>query len=211
MTDPALDPQSSRRPRSTFPSEEPESRTIDPLELAAWLERNADRLTQRWLGGITRRNGRLDAQTREILEEFVEVLVSILPAFLGPYRDQVEPLWHQAAETYGSVAAKRGLAAGEVIEEFQLLREEIVRLFYDEPPVRNLDRLALRDVLRLNRVVDDGVTHASIGHTDVLFFALFQGTGAPESLSSEQAGQVREQLRAIRDEYRSVMELLEGR
>lgn len=151
----------------------------------------------------------MDDRTRELIEAFVGTLVSFLPAFLGPYREQVQPLWQQATETYGSVAAKRGLAAGEVIEEFQLLRAEILRLFYDDPPVRNLDRLPLRDVLRINRVVDEGVTHASVGHTDALFFALFQGTGAPESLSEEQAEGVHEQLRAAREEFREVMKLLD--
>lgn len=151
----------------------------------------------------------MDDRTRELVEAFIGTLVSFLPAFLGPYREQVQPLWQQATETYGSVAAKRGLAAGEVIEEFQLLRAEILRLFYDDPPVRNLDRLPLRDVLRINRVVDEGVTHASVGHTDALFFALFQGTGAPESLSEEQAEGVHEQLRAAREEFREVMKLLD--
>lgn len=151
----------------------------------------------------------MNERARDLLEAFTETLVSFLPAFLGPYKEQVEPIWQQATETYGSVAAKRGLAAGEVIEEFQLLREELLRLFYADPPVRSLDRLALRDVLRINRIVDDGVTHASVGHTDALFFALFQGSGAPESLSAEQAVEVREQLRLMRAEFREVMDLLD--
>lgn len=137
------------------------------------------------------------------------MLVEFLPAFLGPYREQVRPLWGQAAELYGSLAAMRGLAAGEVIEEFQLLREEMLRLFYDEPPVRESEDLSLRDALRVNRVVDDGVTHASVGHTDALFFALFQGSGVPRSLSGEQAVEVREQLATVRSEFRELMELLE--
>jgi len=76
--------------------------------------------------------------------------------------------------------------------------------------VRSLDRLPLRDVLRINRVLDQGVTHASVGHTDALFFALFQGTGAPESLSPEQVDEVEGHLRNLRREYREVMELLDG-
>lgn len=209
MTDSALDAQSTRRSRSHAPPDDRDASPIDPRQLARWLDRNGERLSARWLGGIRRRDGRMDDRTRELVEAFIGTLVSFLPAFLGPYREQVQPLWQQATETYGSVAAKRGLAAGEVIEEFQLLRAEILRLFYDDPPVRNLDRLPLRDVLRINRVVDEGVTHASVGHTDALFFALFQGTGAPESLSEEQAEGVHEQLRAAREEFREVMKLLD--
>ncbi len=209
MRDQVLDPTSSRRPRSPAAPEDATSSRIDPIELARWLDEHRGRLHGRWLGGVERRAGGLSAEVRSLLGDFLEVLVDFLPAFLGPYREQVRPLWGQAAELYGSLAAMRGLAAGEVIEEFQLLREEMLRLFYDEPPVRDLDRLALRDVLRVNRVVDDGVTHASVGHTDALFFALFQGSGVPETLSGEQAVEVREQLGTIRSEFRDLMELLE--
>lgn len=208
MREPLFDASSA--PRSRLPRHERDKKkNMDPVELARWLREHEDRLAGRWLTGVVSRHGELDSDIRELLGRFVRVLVPVLPAFLGPYRDQVEPLWIRAAELYGSVAAMRGLAAGEVIEEFQLLREELVRLFYDVPPVRDLDRLTLRDVLRLNRVVDLGVTHASVGHTDALFFALFQGSGVPSDLTDEQGEEVRDQLESIGTEFSDVMELLE--
>lgn len=208
MREPLFDARST--PRSRLPRPEHEKkRKIDPVELARWLREHEDRLADRWLTGIVGRHSELDPDVRELLGEFMKVLVPVLPAFLGPYRDQVEPLWVRAAELYGSVAAMRGLAAGEVIEEFQLLREELMRLFYDVPPVRDLDRLALREVLRVNRLVDLGVTYASVGHTDALFFALFQGSGVPTHLTDEQEEEVRDQLESIGTEFRDVMELLE--
>lgn len=207
MREPLLDPHSA--PRSRLRRPETDRKKVDPVELARWLREHESRLVERWLASVVSRHGTLAPDVRELLGEFMRVLVPVVPAYLGPYRDQVEPLWRQAAELYGSVAAMRGLAAGEVIEEFQHLREELVRLFYDAPPVRDLDRLTLRDVLRVSRIVDLGVTHASVGHTDALFFALFQGSGVPSSLSPEQELEVRSQLSAIEDEFREVMELLE--
>jgi len=209
MKDSVLDPTSARRLRPPSHSEETAPGRIDPVELARWLERHRAWLAERWLADLARRGMRPQGEGRTILEEFVPALVGFLPAFLGPYRDQVRPLWLQATELYGSLAAMRGLAAGEVVEEFQLLREQIVRLFYAQPPVRDLDRLSLRDVLQINRVVDDGVAHASVGHTDALFFALFQGSGVPSALSGDQAGKVREQLATIRGEFLDLMEMLE--
>ena len=181
------------------------------MELARWLRGHEERLRSRWVAGVSSRRDGLGPEVRDLLDEFVRVLLPFLPAFLGPYREQVEPLWQRTAELYGSVAAMRGLAAGEVIEEFQLLREELIRLFFDEPPVRELDRLTLRDVLRVNRILDLGVTHASVGHTDDLFFALFQGSGVPHSLSDQQAREVRAQLDGVAGEFRDVMRILEER
>jgi len=46
-----------------------------------------------------------------------------------------------------------------------------------------------------------------VGHTDALFFALFQGSGVPERLSDDVRYEIRNQLEAIRhslDEVRAV-------
>jgi len=123
----------------------------------------------------------------------------------------VEPIWVQAAELYGSMAAKRGLAAGEVIEEFQILRDAVIRFLYAEPPVVGPLRISLRDLLRVNRFVDRGVTQASVGHTDALFFALINGTGVSEGLTDENVTVVREQLDMIREELRQVERALGSR
>lgn len=144
------------------------------------------------------------------MRRFVDLFVTMLPANLGPYREQVEPLWLQASELFGQVAAQRGLAAGEVIEEFQILREALIRLLYAEPPTVGGARVSLRDILRLNGIVDRGVTQASVGHTDALFFALFQGSGVAESLDEELLAEIDDQLETVAREYRSVMGALRG-
>lgn len=136
----------------------------------------------------------------ELLAGFLDLFLGVLPLTLGPLRSPAETLWVQTAELFGSFAAQRGLAAGEVIEEFQILREAVIRLLWASPPVDEPSRVALREVLRLNRVIDRGVTHASVGHTDVLFFALFQGSGVPETLTDDLRYEIREQLRALESE-----------
>lgn len=186
-------------------------RKLKPVELSVWVEMRLARITQRWLREV---QSRYDANTRGInglLEEFLGLLSCFLPGLIGPYRDQVEPLWIRCSTLFGAMAAKRGLAAGEVIEEFQLLREVVVRLLYQEPPLAGRARVSLRDLLRLNRAIDVGVTHASVGHTDALFFSLFEGSGVPDvPPTAELVAEIRSQLQAIRDELRAILGELPG-
>lgn len=186
----------------------PPKRHLDPHELAQWVEERSDRLRERWMDEIRARDGRWGEDLLKLTDEFFELFVGMLPVALGPYRHQVEPLWRQTAELYGSVGAMRGLAAGEVIEEFQFLREALLRFLYAEPPLEAVDRITLREILRLNRFVDRGVTHASIGHTDALFFALFRGNGVPDQPSPGVLAEVRDQLEGVRSELRDVQRLL---
>ena len=130
---------------------------------------------------------------------FCRGLVSFLPGMLGPYRTQIAPLWSECAELFGSVAARRGLSAGEVIEEFQILREVILRLLFERPPAPDRG-LHMRDVLQLNRAVDIGVTQASVGHTDLLFFNLVDGSGGPAPLGRDDMDEVVEQIRTLQEE-----------
>lgn len=133
----------------------------------------------------------------ELLGAFMDLFLKMLPALMGPYRDQLEPIWAQTGELMGSLACNRGLAAGEAVEEAQLVREAILRLLYQDPPKAVPGPLGLREVLRLNRALDQLVTHASVGHTDALFFALFQGSGVPERLSDELRYEIRAQLGSL--------------
>ena len=177
---------------------------LEPVELARWLEVRADRIRDRWLSDVQSRDSGWSPAVEALTIEFFDLFLDMLPHGLGPFKDQVEPIWVQTAELFGSMAAKRGLAAGEVIEEFQMLRDAVIRFLYAEPPVEGPLKISLRDLLRVNRFVDRGVTQASVGHTDALFFALFQGSGVPEYLDEEVTREVSEQLQAIKDELHSV-------
>jgi len=152
--------------------------------------------------------GGLDPDPKSLLGEFFDEFMILLPACMGPYRSQFEPVWRQCAELYGSVGAMRGLASGEIIDEFQIVREATIRLMFATPPSVRGTPLLMREILRLNRVIDRGVTFANVGHTDALFFALFKGSGAPKSLTDEQLQEVREQLEAIRKDTRRLLGLL---
>jgi hypothetical protein len=198
---------------TTTPSETPPAATpsIDPAELSRWLEDGAGPLGERWLASVRARDVSLGNGVEELLEGFFGVLLGLLPLTVGPMRAAAETLWVQVAELFGSLAAQRGLAAGEVIEEFQIIREALIRLLWASPPVDQPSSLALREVLRLNRVIDQGVTHASVGHTDALFFALFQGSGVPESLTDDARYELREQLQALETEVRHLQRALNGR
>jgi len=182
------------------------SRRINPVELAQWLEERLPRVTERWLREVQQRYDPRPGGINGLLKEFLTILPSFLPGMLGPHRDQVEPIWIRASELFGAVAARRGLAAGEVIEEFQILRECVIRVLYQDPPMKGRIRISLRDVLRLNRAIDAGVTHASVGHTDALFFALFQGSGIPDSPpTAELMVEIGSQLEALREELIDVV------
>ena len=205
----AADSRATRTATSYPPPEVPP--TIEPVELADWVESRLERIVKRWFQEMLRRDAFNNGQLADIMREFLELLVSFLPGLVGARRDQVDSTWAQAAELFGALAARRGLAAGEVVEEFQLLREAVIRLLYQDPPLGGRAPLSLREVLRLNRAIDRGVTHASVGHTDALFFSLFEGSGIPDAPPAEElVGEVRAQLEVIRRELRSRLGRLPG-
>jgi len=211
MRNVASDSPPSRSQPSSSSTSDPILRKLEPAELADWLEARLDRVSERWLSDVHARYDVRGSPVNGLLEEFLQSLVAFLPAVLGPYRVQVEPLWYRAAELFGAIAARRGLAAGEVIEEFQVLREAVIRILYQDPPLQGRVRLSLRDVLRLNRAIDDGVTHASVGHTDALFFSLFEGSGIPDTPPTEEmVEEVHAQLEELRDGLREILGRIPG-
>jgi hypothetical protein len=175
------------------------------MELATWLHERVGELQRLWSDELRARGTVQDTAVDGVVDLFVGQLVSILPFLLGPYRDEMEPLWVRTAELFGRVAAKRGLAAGEVIEEFHILRELVIRDLYRDPPLDGRLPLSLREILRLNRALDRGVTHASVGHTDAMFFQFFEAAGAAGARGDAGIAEEAEaQLGAIRDEFQEV-------
>ncbi len=187
------------------PGTGPSLAQLDAGEMQAWVVARSEKIVARWLSEVTKRLERRPQQLVDLLRDFYETFVSILPAILGPYRRRVRPVWQEAANLYGELAAERGLVAGEVIEEFQVLRVSLIRVLYAEPRMPPDVVPGMREVLRLNRLVDQGVTHASIGYTDSLVSALVAGPGVPESVTEELLTRVAEQLQAIRSEFRDIV------
>lgn len=202
-----------RRPSEDNPdpdadvSERDPGETTPAREFTRWLRRHTDEVARRWRAGIAQRADGLDAVSEALLARFLDLTLLLLPGCLGPLKAQFEPIFRRLAELYGSVGAMRGLAAGEVIEEWQLLRELLIRRVFAEPPDVGSPSLFLREILRLNRLVDRGVTYASVGHTDAMFFALFQGSGAPAQLDEHLLSEVEDQLQEIREDTDALLGL----
>lgn len=178
---------------------------LAPVELAGWLDGRLESLAGRWAAAIHGQGAASGVPIDRVVDAFTSHLVRFLPWMLGPHRDTIEPVWIRAAELYGSIAARRGLAAGEAIEEFQILRELVIRDLYRDPPLEGRVPLSLREILRLNRGIDRGVTHASVGHTDAMFFQFFESDGVGVGTGDDLIDEVREQLRVNAEELEAVV------
>jgi len=160
------------------------TRRARPLDLARYLQERAAELSEAWTADIVARDLGQGTVYDRVVGRFVARFAGLLPWMVGPHASHVHPLWNRAAELFGAMSAKRGLAAGEVIEEFQILRHLLIRTLFRDPPREG--PLSLRDILRLNRIVDSGVTYASVGHTDALFFQYLEAQDAPVQASPEE-------------------------
>lgn len=193
------------RSRSDDPAHDAPSREAAPVDhLESWLRGRAGHLERSWSDEVRLRNTVRESDFAGAVDRFVRELVHMLPLTLGARRQEVAPVWERACQLFGTVAARRGLASGEVIEEFHILRELVIQDLFRDPPTR-AGALSLAEVLRLNRAFDRGVTHASIGHTDALFFDLLdpQGSAAQPSFA-ELAEEVSNQLDQIVTELREI-------
>jgi hypothetical protein len=175
------------------------------VRLRGWLEGQESTIAARWYQELmaASRGPKDDGAT--LLESVVTHLVSFISPCLGEQRERGLEVWQQATHLYGSLALLRGLAAGEVVEELQLLRNVILRLFLvDAPPGPTLGEkgqtFAPLELLALNRVLDVGVVRASIAYVDDLFFAHLQGSGVPGEITRELVEEMQRQLEGFRKE-----------
>ncbi|MDE2804488.1 MAG: hypothetical protein OXN18_04985 [Gemmatimonadota bacterium] len=175
------------------------------VDIAGWVDERSPGIAERWASGLLANGESWAGDIRPVARPLCRGLVSFLPGMLGAYRAQILPLWSEGAELFGSVAARRGLSAGEVIEEFQLLREVILRMMFERPPTGTERGLPLREILHLNRAVDIGVTQASVGHTDLLFFSLIHDSGVPAPLGADDLIEVCEQIRVLQGDGQRIM------
>lgn len=160
-------------------------------------------LGERWGEEIQARGLGRGAAVERMVRLFAAQLLTMLPHLLGPQREQVEHLWVRASELFGNMGARRGLAAGEVIEEFHMLRELVILDLYRDPPLEG--GVSLREILRLSRALDRAVIHANVAHTDTMFFHIFEGNGSGSPTSSEEiAAEAEAQLAVIASEFRAI-------
>ena len=140
---------------------------------------------------------------RQTVEREFRLLIDVLTEMVGPLRREVRSVWVKSCEHYGRIASARGLAAGEVVEELQFLRELLIR---NLAPVLAAMRArqGMAIMLRLNRVIDRGVAVAVVGYTDALVATLFAHDGVPVPNLATDAREVERQLSGLEAELRAV-------
>jgi len=133
----------------------------------------------------------------------LRLLFDVMTEMVGPLRREANSVWFHVCEHYGRVASARGLAAGEVVEELQFLRELLIR---NLAPVlvAMRARQGMAIMLRLNRVIDKGVAVAVVGYTDALVATLFSQNGVPSFNADHDVGDVERQLDALEQELQAL-------
>ena len=137
-----------------------------------------DELTDAWVEWITDRQADGAELEPFKLRRTLRLIVALLGHMTGPLRRETRETWYAATELFGRLSESRGLSAGEVVDEFQhvrgLLIVELGDLIVAMPA-----RQQLPAVLRLNSVVDSGVSNAVVGYTDALVAKMFSRDGVP--------------------------------
>lgn len=171
------------------------------MRLEKWLQHREKDLSDRWIQELRTGRDPGDSDGLEILEIVARKLISFLPPCFGERREVAREVWQHAAHLYGSLALLRGLAAGEVVDELQLLREVLLKLFLSDFSADGgsyEEHIPPTEFLTLNRVLDQGVSRASISYVDDLFFTHLQGTGVPKGLDDEKKAEIERQLESLR-------------
>jgi hypothetical protein len=167
-----------------------------------------DSMVSQWTEWLRERQpGAAHTIPRAIVEREFRLLFDVMTEMVGPLRREVNSIWFHVCEHYGRVASARGLAAGEVVEELQFLRELLIR---NLAPVlvAMRARQGMAIMLRLNRVIDKGVAVAVVGYTDALVATLFSQNGVPAIGGDHDFGEVERQLDALEQELQTVSKQL---
>lgn len=168
------------------------------------LVEQRDSLVTEWADWLVERGSTSSMVSRPVLEREFRLVVTALAEMVGPLRRECKVAWVHICEHYGRVAAMRGLAAGEVVEELQFLRDLLIRSL--TPALwRGRPRQGMAVMLRLNRLLDKGVAIAVVGYTDVLVATLFAHNGVPAPHTSYDPAEVSRQLEALEQELAMIV------
>lgn len=162
-----------------------------------------DSMVSEWADWLGDRMTAAPTIPRSTVEREFRLLFDVMTEMVGPLRREANTVWFHVCEHYGRVASARGLAAGEVVEELQFLRELLIR---NLAPVlvAMRARQGMAIMLRLNRVIDKGVAVAVVGYTDALVATLFSQNGVPTPGTNYDAADVERQLDSLEQELQAV-------
>jgi hypothetical protein len=185
-------------------------RASQPALLAAGrvIAEMRDTMVSQWADWLGDRMTAAPTIPRSTVERQFRLLFDVMTEMVGPLRREVNTVWYHVCEHYGRLASSRGLAAGEVVEELQFLRELLIR---ELAPilVAMRARQGMAIMLRLNRVIDKGVALAVVGYTDALVAALFSQNGVPLSSTDQDVAEVERQLDTLEQELQAVSQQIE--
>jgi hypothetical protein len=180
-------------------------RASQPALLAAGrvIAEMRDSMVSQWADWLGDRMTAAPTIPRSTVEREFRLLFDVMAEMVGPLRREANTVWFHVCEHYGRTASARGLAAGEVVEELQFLRELLIR---NLAPVlvAMRARQGMAIMLRLNRVIDKGVAVAVVGYTDALVATLFSQNGVPSHDGARDFGEVERQLDALEHELQAV-------
>ena len=167
-----------------------------------------DTMVSQWADWLGDRMTAAPTIPRSTVEREFRLVFDVMTEMVGPLRREVNAVWYHVCEHYGRVASARGLAAGEVVEELQFLRELLIR---ELAPilVAMRARQGMAIMLRLNRVIDKGVAVAVVGYTDALVATLFSQNGVPLGGTEQDVGEVELQLDALEQELQAVSQQIQ--
>ena len=158
-----------------------------------------DTIVSQWEAWTVSRLPTLSAIQHNNVSRQLRLLFDILATLTGPTRRRANELWLEACEWYGRTGPARGLATGEIVEEFHYLRELLIRELADTIAALPA-RQSLATVLRLNRELDHGVAHAVVGYTDALVETLLNKRGVPVGDDENAEGETANRLDQWEDE-----------
>lgn len=180
-------------------------RASQPSMLAAGriIAEMRDAMVSEWADWLGDRMTSAPTIPRSTVEREFRLLFDVMAEMVGPLRREVNTVWFHVCEHYGRVGSARGLAAGEVVEELQFLRELLIR---NLAPVlvAMRARQGMAIMLRLNRVIDKGVAVAVVGYTDALVATLFSQNGVPLHGAEHDVVEVERQIDALEQELQAV-------
>ncbi len=172
--------------------------------VAQLLSEQRDPIHSEWSDWIAKRLESAPHIRRDTIDRQLRLLVELVTVMTGPRRREANGLWLSASEWYGRTAALRGLAAGEIVEEFQYLRERLIRQL-SELVTTLVPRQSMAAVLSLNRLVDTGTAHAVVGYTDALVESLLERQGIPLGAHETEESEVEDRLAQLEGEFAQLM------